>query len=213
METRINNSIKAIFSEKIAKRITKYIPNISPIINVNPLISVVLTIFTSPPMNYLKLYKTIIILSIVGLILPSFCAVQAKAEIPETIGEAKDFMIKLVKPLPEKMKSLWQNEVLPSWERMGDRVSNWWKNSLLPWLKNILPTIKSWLGEAKDWLSDIWYEKIKPWIQNILDKIRGFLGKEIEEKKPSIKEEFEKEKQEIKEEIPSLWQKFKELIQ
>lgn len=60
---------------------------------------------------------------------------------------------------------------------------------------------------------------VRPWVQAIWYKISSFLGKEVEKKKPEIKQEFEKEKQEMKEEIPkipeatkSLWQRFKELI-
>ena len=153
---------------------------------------------------------------ICGLILPSFCFAQTAVEVPKTFGEAKDFIISLIKPLPEKMKESWQNKVLPKWQKLGENVTNWWKTSLLPWLKSIIPTLKSWSSETISWFSGIWYETIKPWISNLLDKIKGFLGEEITERKPVIEQEFEKEKQEIKQEIPEvskgLWQRLKELF-
>ena len=167
-------------------------------------------------MNYLKLYKNILILSIAGLILPSFCFAQTTVEAPSTFGEAKDFMIRLVKPLPNTMKDIWQNKVLPVWRNMAEKVSNWWKTSVLPWLKSIMPTLRLWFNEAVGWFSGIWYETIKPWTQNILDKIKSFINEKIIERKPIIEQEFEKEKQELKQEIPEaskgLWQKLKDLI-
>ncbi|MCK4453795.1 hypothetical protein KAU51_00355 [Candidatus Parcubacteria bacterium] len=171
-------------------------------------------------MNYLKLYKTIIILStpviICGLILPQVVFAQTTVETPSTFTEAKDFIIRLVKPLPNTMKDIWQNQVLPVWRNMAEKFSNWWKTSVLPWLKSIMPTLKSWFNETAEWFSGIWYETIKPWISNLLNKIKSFINEKIIERKPVIKQEFEKEKQEIKQEIPEvskgLWQRFKELI-
>ncbi|MGB2761995.1 MAG: hypothetical protein WBC21_00435 [Minisyncoccales bacterium] len=166
--------------------------------------------------RYKSLYKILIILSIVGLILPNFCFAQTTVEAPSTFTEAKDFIISLIKPLPNAMKNIWQNKVLPFWQKMGQKASNWWKSSVLPWFKNILPTIKSWWNEAINWLSDIWYDTIKPWIQNILNWIKSFINEKIIEKKPVIEQEFEKEKQELKQEIPEankgLWQKLKDLF-
>lgn len=156
-----------------------------------------------------------------GLILPGFGLISSssvvlaqtqKIDAPETVEEGGNIIFSIIKGLPSKMKEIWQNEVLPLWAKMGERASNWWHNSALPWLKNIFPTMKSWFNEAINWLSDIWKQKIKPFIQNILDKIKGFLGKEIEERKPELKQEFEKEKQEIKKEIPSIWQKIKQWL-
>lgn len=71
-------------------------------------------------------------------------------------------------------------------------------------------------GKTLNWFKNLWYSYILPWLQNVWQKIDSFLGKEVEKRKPGIKEEFEKEKQEMKEDIPkvgkSLWQRFKELL-
>ncbi len=90
-------------------------------------------------------------------------------------------------------------------------------------LKNFPEVLKkSWQealavwGKMLNWLRDRWYSYILSWFQNIWQKINSFLGKEVEKRKPEIKEEFEKEKQEMKEDIPkvgkSLWERLKELI-
>jgi hypothetical protein len=77
------------------------------------------------------------------------------------------------------------------------------------WRKEVFPLwqkIYNWLKE-KIWDSYLW------------PKIGLPLKKEIEKRKPIIKEEFKKEKKEMKEEIKtklptgkSLWERFKELI-
>ena len=58
-----------------------------------------------------------------------------------------------------------------------------------------------------------WFLK---WLRIIWQKVSAFLGREVEKKKPEIKEELEKEKQELKEEVDkgakSVWQRFKELL-
>ena len=68
----------------------------------------------------------------------------------------------------------------------------------------------------KPFFHNLWYSSLKPRIQSLLQKVRELIGREVEERKPMIKEEFEKEKEEIIEEIPevteSLWERFKELL-
>ena len=67
-----------------------------------------------------------------------------------------------------------------------------------------------------EWIKDFYFSYISTWFKNIWQKICSFLGKEVERKKPEIKEGFEEEKQELKEEIPrvgqSIWERFKDLI-
>lgn len=79
-----------------------------------------------------------------------------------------------------------------------------WQEALAVWRKML------------NWFKGFWRSFIAPLFRNIWYKINFFLGREIEKRKPEIREELEKEKQEIKEEIPeagkSLWQRFKELI-
>jgi len=70
--------------------------------------------------------------------------------------------------------------------------------------------------ETTGWLKKIWQSYIYPFLHKIWQKIDSLFGKEIEQRKPIIKEEFKKETEEMKEELPlvtkSLWEKLKELL-
>ena len=81
-----------------------------------------------------------------------------------------------------------------------------------PWQEAVAIWERMW-----NWFKNLWYSYIYPWFQNLWYKINSFLGREVERRKPGVKEEFEKEKQEMKEEIPktgkSLWERFKELVE
>lgn len=80
------------------------------------------------------------------------------------------------------------------------------------------PNAPSNLKEVKNIWQEVKIFAQKPisWLKTIWQRIVFFLDKEVEKRKPEIKEEFQKEKQEMKEDIPkvtkSLWEKFKELI-
>jgi len=136
-----------------------------------------------------SLYKTVIILAMVGLIFPSISLAQ-EIKIPGTLGEVKEFGVKIIKAILEKLPAIivktWKEEALPVWQKMW----NWFKN--------------------------IWNLYIWPKIEWLWQKILSLFGKEMEKRKPIIEEEFKKEKKELKEELPgvkkSLWEKFKELI-
>jgi len=134
--------------------------------------------------------KTITILILFELLLPSFYFVQAanqssSPQPPETLKEAEIVGGKILKLLPETLKGIWQ-EALGIWQTMGKRAKNFCD-------------------------SYIW-----PWFQNIWQKIQSSFGKEIKQRKPVIEEEFKKEKEEMKTELPKvgkpLWERFKELI-
>ena len=125
------------------------------------------------------------------LILPSFSLAQTQTTTPpETLEEVKELGEKALKTsqkeLPGILEKIWKEDVLPVWEKMYEKWSEWWDSST------------------------------QPWFQNIWEKIATLFGKEIEKRKPIIEEEFKKEKEEVKEELPevtkSLWEKFKELI-
>jgi len=172
-------------------------------------------------MNYLKLYRSITILSSLvvmgGLIFSNFSPMhssqvvfaQQTVKAPETVEEAQAFGINILKALPEAIKRVWHEDVLPLWHKMWDRTQNCWKTIISPQI-----------AKGVSWMSDIWYQGIKPKIQSVLDKIRNFLGQEIEKRKPVIEQEFEKGKQEIREnikqEVPKvskgLWERLKDLI-
>lgn len=136
--------------------------------------------------------KQLIIISIIcGLLLPSFSFAQLQSfQTPETLEEAKEMGEKAGEEIKEKLpgilEKMWKEDILPVWEKMYEKWSEWWDSS------------------------------IQPWLQSIWGKIATLFGKEVEKRKPIIEEEFKKEKEEIKEELPevtkSLWEKFKELI-
>lgn len=136
--------------------------------------------------------KQLIIISIIcGLLLPSFSFAQLQSfQTPETLEEAKEMGEKAGEEIKEKLpgilEKMWKEDILPVWEKMYEKWSEWWDSS------------------------------IQPWLQSIWGKIATLFGKEVEKRKPMIEEEFKKEKEEIKEELPevtkSLWEKFKELI-
>ncbi len=71
-------------------------------------------------------------------------------------------------------------------------------------------------------LRNPWQEAVAVWgkigewlVNNVWQRICSFLGKEVEKRKPEVKEEFEKEKQEMREEVfvgtKTLWQRFLEV--
>ncbi len=56
---------------------------------------------------------------------------------------------------------------------------------------------------------------IEPSVFRAINWLKSFLGKEVEQKKPEVKEEFRKETEHIREKLPtgkSLWEKFKSLF-
>ena len=75
--------------------------------------------------------------------------------------------------------------------------------------------LKDSFKEAEPIWSQFW-SQIKKWAKIIWNKTYYFLNKEVEQRKPAVKEEFKRETRELKEEItkeaPSLWQRFKNLI-
>jgi len=137
--------------------------------------------------------KKLIIISIIFLgLLASFSFAQTQPiQPPETLEAAKEVGEKAIEvgreEMPGILEKIWKEEVLPIWQKMY----SWFKRNI--W--------DSWIG---------------PWLQNIWQKIENILGKEVEKRKPQIKEEFQKEKEEMKKEVPkvtkSLWERFKELI-
>lgn len=176
---------------KIASPVNvKNVPKTTPKSKSNPIITFVNTF--SPPMKYKSLYKTIIILSIIGLIFPSLSFAQDKTfDPPKTIDEAieigEQVGKKSIEELPGTLKKTWRTDVLPIWQKMWDWTEGVWN---------------SYLGQKVD---NLWLE------------IKYMFNKEIEQRKPEIEKEFQKEKQELKEELPivgkSIWERFKELIE
>ena len=142
-------------------------------------------------MNHLlSVYKIIIILSIVSLILPSFGFIQAQNQTitaPETMEEAKEMGERVGEEIKEKMpgilERLWQERVLPVWQKMADF-----------WEFNIWPKIVSWFKT-----------EIEPRVKEEFEKRKPILEEEFQKEKQELKEELPKVSK-------SLWERFKELI-
>lgn len=132
--------------------------------------------------------KLLPILVIFGLVLPNFAFFQIKA--PETLEEARKMGEEVGKKTLEKgpgiIEKIWRKEVLPIWKRMWE------------------------------WFGEVWNSYIGQNVKLFWKKILNLLRKEIEKRKPIIKEELKKEKNELKKELPrvgkSFWEKFKELL-
>ncbi|MBU0504409.1 hypothetical protein KJ708_00305 [bacterium] len=106
---------------------------------------------------------------------------------PQTIEEAGEFGIGILKAIPEAIKEVWITKAMPLWAGM------------LQWAKNL------------------WDSTIYSFAKGIWDKVLSFFGQEIEKRQPYIKEELLKEKeglkQELEQKIPesgkSLWNRIK----
>jgi len=121
---------------------------------------------------------------------------------PKTIEESKSFFENAIKIIIEKIpaiiKEIWQNQILPIWQKMWNWVKDFWTN---------------FFGEK---ISNFWYSFLKPKISSFLEEIRTLFGGVIEKEKPVIEKELEKEKEEIRKNIPMnnhpYIEKFKELF-
>ena len=104
-------------------------------------------------------------------------------------------------------------ETIEEAKTLGERILWSFPEALKKTWREALAIWKTMLG----WFKGFWYSYISPLLRNIWYKINFYLGREVEKRKPEIREELEKEKEEMKEEIPevgkSLWQRFKELIE
>ena len=136
--------------------------------------------------------KTILFFIILNFVFLNFAAAENNSQIqlPETMEEVSGlgwrFLEKSKELLSGILKTAWREGVLPIWKKMYQVWSNFWENTLLPWLRNIC-------------------QRIKLAVEKEINKRRSYVEKEIE-----------KEKEEIKKEIPqtgqSLWERFKDLI-
>lgn len=125
---------------------------------------------------------------------------------PEDINQIKEEAQKtgksVLQRLPEAVKQVWRNEILPLWRKMWSFFKIFWEKTLGPYLSNL------------------WYNHLKPFIEKIVIKIEKMAGKKIEENKPQVQEEFQKKKEETKKELEkqlpkatqTIWDKLKEVI-
>jgi len=137
--------------------------------------------------------KIIAILILFGFLIPYLSFAQPPISAPETLEQAQEMAVKTGKELELNfwtiIKKIWQEEVLPVFQKIWNLLKKIWNSYLWPKIK--------WLWQ----------------------KITTPIKKEFEKRKPVIKEDFQKEKQEMQQEIKTkllknktLWEKFKELI-
>jgi len=107
--------------------------------------------------------KTIAILIISGLFLPVFTFAQLSDVQPKTVEEAKELGKKALgigeKELPGIIGKIWENEVLPIWQKMY----NWF-------------------------LENIWV-KVWPYAEKEIEKRKPLIEEEFEKEKEELKEE------------------------
>jgi hypothetical protein len=135
---------------------------------------------------------TLALAIILNLAVPIFTFAQTNLlNQPQNVNQALDVGKKALettqKEMPGLIGRIWQNEVLPVWQKMLD------------WAKN-----------------NLWENKLGSWLKNFWQKTKEIFSSEVRQRTPVVKENFQKEKQQLKEEAPqvgqSLWEKFKELI-
>jgi len=134
--------------------------------------------------------KIIIIFVLVGLISPVFSWAENASEpirAPGTIEEAKELGEEALevsqKKLPGTLEKIWNEDIIPVWERMY----NWY-------LQNIWPKIESWFKK-----------EVEPRVEEEIEKRKPILEEEFQKEKEELKEE-------IPEVSKSLWERFRELI-
>ena len=140
-------------------------------------------------MSMSKLYKTIFILSIIGLILPCFgLAGEATTteneplKAPDTLEQTKSLIIELIIAIPEGMKSAWQE------------AKEIWQNTWVSW----------WGTHIKPWIS-----KTQNWIKNLWQDTTPIIEQEFEKEKQEIKQDLGEQREKVKQ---GIWERFKQLI-
>ena len=115
---------------------------------------------------------SILILTIALGAVPAWAQKEvAPIQAPETIEEAQEFGLQMLRGLPVAMQNVWQTQVVPLWTKMWSIAKNVWDTTVFSWVKGL-------------------------W-----DQALSFLGQEIEKRQPLFEEEFEREKEQLKQEL------------
>ena len=106
-----------------------------------------------------KTHKAIAIMLLTGLFLPVLpCLVQGDSglEQPKTIEEAKGLGFKILQGLPGAVKRVWQEEVLPVWQKMWEwfkkqfkKIWHWFLGLLGKEVERVRPEIEEKVEETK----------------------------------------------------------------
>lgn len=116
----------------------------------------------------MSIFKIIIICLIAtGILFPIFIFSKDSINLPETLGEIKTIgektVIILLKTLPENIKKIWQEEILPIWQKM------------YYWLKKTF-----------------WDPFLGPFFQKEIEKRKPFVKEEFQKEKVEMKTEIKK---------------------
>ncbi|GBD33930.1 hypothetical protein HRbin34_00233 [bacterium HR34] len=111
-------------------------------------------------------------------------------EIPRDLKDIENMGDKVIETtkilVPKIIKQIWEEKILPIWQKMWDYARNLWEKHFADSFNNFLKQLEEWLGVT------------------------------FKERKELTKEKFEKEKEEFTKEAPelgkSLWEKLWELI-
>lgn len=146
-----------------------------------------------------SLHQTVIIVSVAGLLLPSFsfgatafaadAQQQSMVPLPSTFDEAGTLFVQSLKGIPKAI---------------GEAFGAVWTTT----------------KQLFEWARELWDKYVRHWIQRLWQKILSLLGTEIQKRKPIVEQELEKEKQEITREAAEqarkagegLWERLKNLI-
>lgn len=126
-------------------------------------------------------------LIIAGLILPALSSAQQPLSQPENMEQARELGQKVGESakdnLPGAIKKIWDEEVLPIWEKMY----NWFKENI--WLK----------------IATFFKNLVQPKIKEEVEKRKPVVEEEFQKEKQEIKGE-------LPDVTKSLWERFKDLI-
>lgn len=148
--------------------------------------------------------KYLISLLLITIFLTNFPISLVFAQEAQTSPEAQQEAQKASEPLQEIREDEWMERVIKTSPEAIKALPDIIRESL----REALDFYKKTYGKVFNLIKP-WGEKIINKIKNILKSIKFFLMREIEKRKPVIKEEFEKEKQEMEEDIK---EKIKEAI-
>lgn len=135
-----------------------------------------------------KLYKIVIVLSILSAVLPIYSLVgtEKPMEAPETVEEAGSFAGNFINKIPQALNSAWE-KAKEIWQ--GTWVK-WWNEYIKPWGNDVWREICGFFGKE--------VEVKKPIIEEEFEK-------EKQEMKKDLSQETVKQRQ-------NLWEWMKEII-
>jgi len=136
----------------------------------------------------------LLILIMIGLFLPvSGFAEDQISEPPATLEEARELGEESLEVTKEDMPGIlgriWNEEVIPFWQRMWGWAKNFWKDTLWPWIRGL------------------WERRIRPPVEEEVEKRKEIIEERLEEEKEEL------QKTSIPKGIRSLWEEIKEMAQ